>query len=137
MNFSVLLVTLNLAIFITTKMKKVRILNLIFECGLARVISKPTQKLQKLLLFSNKSSDINTTIAIDHIVTKSLLPLNYNMNRNNIPVCNFQSMKSPMELNSFFLELFCYIICSDEMRNWMPCKRGLYVKRYCFFEIIA
>ena len=25
-------------------------------------------------------------------------------------VCNFQSMKSPMELNSFFSRSFCYII---------------------------
>ena len=30
-----------------------------------------------------------------------------------IAVCNFQSMKSPVKLNSFFLKLFCYITWFD------------------------
>ena len=28
-----------------------------------------------------------------------------------LAVCNFQPMKSPMELNSLFSKLFCYITC--------------------------
>ena len=54
-----------------------------------------------------------------------------------ITVCNLQSMKSSVELNSLFLKFFCYIIWFDETRHWRPCKRGLYVKSYCFFETIA
>ena len=52
-------------------------------------------------------------------------------------VCNFQSMKSPVELSSLFLKLFCYITWFDQTRHWAPCERGLYFKSYCFFEIIA
>ena len=40
-----------------------------------------------------------------------------------ITVCDFQSMKSLMEMNSLFLKLFCYM-------NW-------YDETYCFFETIA
>ena len=29
------------------------------------------------------------------------------------PVCNFQSVKSPVELESLFLEFFCYITWFD------------------------
>ena len=51
-------------------------------------------------------------------------------------VCNFQSMKSPVELDSLFSKLFCYItsfvISRDQTQDWMTCKLGLYVKYYCF-----
>ena len=58
----------------------------------------------------------------------------YNKTDVNKSVCIFQSMKSPVELNSLFFKvvllyhLVCYI---------MTCKRGLYVKSFCFFETIA
>ena len=45
-----------------------------------------------------------------------------------ISVCNFQSMKSPVELNSLLLTIFCYITWFDETGHWRPCRRGLYVK---------
>ena len=55
-------------------------------------------------------------------------------------VCNFQSMKSPVELNSLLSKFFCYItwyvISPDQTRLWTTCKRGLYVKSFCFFETI-
>ena len=55
-------------------------------------------------------------------------------------VCNFQSMKTPVELNSLLSKFFCYItwfvISPDETRPWTTCKRGLYVKPYCFFAIV-
>ena len=51
-------------------------------------------------------------------------------------VCNFQSMKSPVELNSLLSKFFCYItwfvISPDQTRLWTTCKRGLYVKPHCF-----
>ena len=55
---------------------------------------------------------------------------------------NFQSMKSPVELNSLFSKFFCYItwfvISPDQTRRrWTTCKQGLYVKSYCYFETIA
>ena len=57
------------------------------------------------------------------------------------PVCNFQSMKSLVELNSLLSKFFCYItwfvISPDQTRLWTTCKRGLYVKSFCFFETIA
>ena len=46
-------------------------------------------------------------------------------------------MKSPVELNSFFLKFFCYITWFDKTRDWRACKRGLYVEFYCFFETIG
>ena len=52
-------------------------------------------------------------------------------------VCNFQSMKSPVELNNLLLKFFCYVTWFDERQNWRPCKRGLFFKSYCFFEIIS
>ena len=52
-------------------------------------------------------------------------------------VCNFQSMKSPVELNSLFLTFFCYITWFKEARKWTPCKRDFYIKYYGFFETIA
>ena len=56
-------------------------------------------------------------------------------------VSNFQSMKSPVALNSLLPKLFCYItwfvLSPDYTRNWTTGKRGLYVKFYCFFETIA
>ena len=56
-------------------------------------------------------------------------------------VCNFQSRKSPVELNSLLSKLFCYItwlvISPDYRRHWTTCKRGLYVKSYCSPETIA
>ena len=47
-------------------------------------------------------------------------------------VSNYESTKSPAELNSLFTWF-------DEMWHWRwrPCKRGLYIKSYCFFETIA
>ena len=58
-----------------------------------------------------------------------------------LSVCNFQSMKSPVELNSLLSKFFCYItwfvISPDQTRLWTTCKRGLYVKSYCLFETIA
>ena len=45
-------------------------------------------------------------------------------------------MKSPVELNSFILKLLVEITWFDETRHWTPCKRGLYVKSFCFFETI-
>ena len=58
-----------------------------------------------------------------------------------LSVCNFQSMKRPVELNSLLLKFFCYItwlvISPGQTRHWTTCKRGLYVKSYCFFETIA
>ena len=55
----------------------------------------------------------------------------------NFSICNFQSMKSPVELNSFFLKFFCYITWFDETGDWRACKRGFYVEFYCFFETIG
>ena len=52
-------------------------------------------------------------------------------------VCNFQSIKSPMELNSLLSKFFCYVAWFDKRRNWRPYKRGLFFKSYCFFEIIS
>ena len=56
-------------------------------------------------------------------------------------VCNFQAMKSPMELNSLLSKFFCYItwlvISPDQTRQCTTCKRGLYIKSYCFFEALA
>ena len=56
-------------------------------------------------------------------------------------VCNFQSMKSPVEQNSFLSKLFCYItwfvISPHQMRHWTTYRPGLYVKSFCFFETIA
>ena len=52
-------------------------------------------------------------------------------------ICNFQSMKRPAELNSFFLKFFCYITWFDETRDCRACKRGLYAEFYCFFETIG
>ena len=55
-------------------------------------------------------------------------------------VCNFQSMKRPVELNSLLSKFFCYttwfVISPDETWLWTTCKRGLYVKSYYFFETI-
>ena len=39
-----------------------------------------------------------------------------------VSVCNFQSMRSPLELNSLFLTLFCYITWFDDTWHWKPCK---------------
>ena len=48
-------------------------------------------------------------------------------------VCNFQSMKSPMELNCLFSKFFCYItwfvISPGSTGSWTTCKRSLYVKQ--------
>ena len=56
-------------------------------------------------------------------------------------VCNFQSMKTPLELNSLFSNFFRYItwfvVSPDYTRHWTTCKRGLYVKSYCYFETIT
>ena len=58
-----------------------------------------------------------------------------------MPVCNFQSTKSPVELNSPLSKLFCYItwlvISPDQTPHWTTCKRELSVKSYCFFETKA
>ena len=59
----------------------------------------------------------------------------------NTTVCNFQSMKSPVELNSLLSKFFCYItwfvISPYQTRQWTTSIRGLYVKSYCFFEAMA
>ena len=56
-------------------------------------------------------------------------------------VCNFQSMKSPAELNSLFSKFFCFVtwffMSPGQTRHWTAYKRGLQVKSYCFFETIA
>ena len=56
-------------------------------------------------------------------------------------VCNFQSMKSPVKLNSLFSKFFCcitwFVISPDQTRHWTTCKRGLYIKSYCFLETRA
>ena len=55
-------------------------------------------------------------------------------------VCNFQSMRSPVELNGLLSKFFCYItwfvISPNYTRLWTTCKQGLYVKSSCFFEIL-
>ena len=43
-------------------------------------------------------------------------------------VCNFQSMKSPVELGSLLFKFFCYATWLDERRHWRHCKRGLFAK---------
>ena len=57
-----------------------------------------------------------------------------------LTVCNIQSMKTPVELNSLLSKFFCFItwfvISPDYTRYWTTCKRDLYVKSYCFFETI-
>ena len=50
---------------------------------------------------------------------------------------NFQSTKSPIELNSLLMNFSCYVTWFDERWNWRPCKRGLYLEFYCFFDTIA
>ena len=52
----------------------------------------------------------------------------------NYIICNFQSTKSSVELNSLFLS---YIIWFDETQHWRPSKRDLYIQSYRFFETIA
>ena len=55
-------------------------------------------------------------------------------------VCNFQSMKSPLELNGVLSKFFCFItwlLYQLIRRNTTTCKQGLYVKSYCFFETIT
>ena len=37
-------------------------------------------------------------------------------------ICNFQSMRTLVELNSLLLIFFCYITWFDETRHWRPCK---------------
>ena len=58
-----------------------------------------------------------------------------------VSVCNFQSVKSPVELNSLLSKFFSYIIwfviSPDKTQHWTTCKRGLYAKSYCFIETIA
>ena len=49
----------------------------------------------------------------------------------------FKSVESPVELNSLLLKFFCFVTWFDEKRNWRPCKRDLYLKIYCCFEIIS
>ena len=51
-------------------------------------------------------------------------------------VCNFQSMKRPVELKHLLLKLSLYVACFDERRYWRSCKCGLFVKSHCFFETI-
>ena len=59
----------------------------------------------------------------------------------NLTVCNFQYMKTPVELNSLLSKFFCYItwfvISPDQTRLQTTCKRGLYVKSHFFFETIG
>ena len=50
-------------------------------------------------------------------------------------VCNFQSIKIPVELNSLLMKFFCYVIWFDVEWHLRPCKRGLFVKS-CFFKLI-
>ena len=40
-----------------------------------------------------------------------------------ISVCNFQSMKSPVNMNSLLLKFYCYVTQFDERQNWRLCKR--------------
>ena len=54
-----------------------------------------------------------------------------------IAVCNFQSMKIPVELNNLLSKFFCFITWFVMTRLWTTCKQDLYVKSYCLFEIIA
>ena len=63
------------------------------------------------------------------------------IHRESRTVCNFQSTKSPVELNNLLSKFFCYItwlvISPDQRRHWTTCKRDFYVKSYCTFETIA
>ena len=52
-------------------------------------------------------------------------------------VCDFQPLKRSVELDNLLLKFFCYVTWFDEKRHWRPYKWGLFVKSYCFFEIIA
>ena len=56
-----------------------------------------------------------------------------NLRWNHITVCNFESMETPVELNSLLSKFFCYItwsvISPDQTRLWTTCN--------CFFETIA
>ena len=70
-------------------------------------------------------------LKLKHVgITKNNVEFQY------ISVCNFQSMKSPVELNSLFSKFFCYItwfvISPDQTQHWTTCKRGLYVKILLF-----
>ena len=54
-----------------------------------------------------------------------------------ITVCNFQSMKSPLELNSLFSKFFCYItwfISPDQTLQLLLANEAL---RQILFEAIA
>ena len=53
-----------------------------------------------------------------------------NRKENTNSVCNFQFMKSPGELNSFYQNSFVIL-------QWTTCKQGFYVKSYYFFETMA
>ena len=57
--------------------------------------------------------------------------------RLSIPVCNFQSMKSTVDLNSILWKFFWYVTWFHERRNWKACKQGLFLKSYRFFETMA
>ena len=69
------------------------------------------------LLFFHKKSEINRTFSAAAVL------LHY---YNTSTVCNFQSMKSPVEMNSFLSKFFCYatwfVISPDQTRLWTTCK---------------
>ena len=53
------------------------------------------------------------------------------------PVCNFQFIKNSVELNGLFLKILLlhHLVCyMTYTRRWTTCKRGIYVKSYCFLE---
>ena len=80
-------------------------------------------------------------VFITNMVAKVFCPKNRLSKIFTITVWNFQSMKSPVELNSLLLKFFCYItwlvISPDQTRHWKKTwKRDLYVKFCCTFKTI-
>ena len=59
------------------------------------------------------------------------------MSNTRVTVCNFQSMKSPMKLNSLLLKFFCCVTWFEERRHWRRWKQGLFIKSYCLYKTIV
>ena len=97
----------------------------------------------------NKSVEtINSARIVMHIASakitereQSISPFSFYGQLLDSSVCNFQSMNSPVELNSLSSKFFCYITrfvtSPAQTRERTTCKRGLYVKQCCFSETVA
>ena len=51
-----------------------------------------------------------------------------NISNTRVTVCNFQSVKSHMKVNSVLLKFFCCVTWFGERRHWRRWKQGLFIK---------